>query len=102
MNKLLAFKKHGFNTVIVFLICAFMSMFYLVNAHAVNHEVEMMFVSSGEKALIIQQTNNFRFINEAFGEETARLNYITIMKDGRVASEVKKIVRLAYAEYLKE
>jgi SH3-like domain-containing protein len=102
MRKLLAFKKHGFNTVIVLLICAFMSMFYLVNTRAVNHEVEMMFVSSGEKTLIIQQANNFRFINETFGEETARLNYITIMQDGRLAPEVKKIVRLAYAEYLKD
>jgi len=78
------------------------AMFYLVNTHAVNHEVEMMFVSRAEKSAIAAQVNNFKFINEAFGEETARLNYIKIMTDKNIVPEVKKIVRLAYAEYLKE
>lgn len=102
MNKLLELKKHGLGLVIMFLIIVFMAMFYLVNTHAVNHEVEMLFVSRSERVIISQQVDNFKFINETFGEETARINYIKIMQDGRIAPEVKRIVRLAYAEYLKE
>ena len=95
-------KKHWFQVTITLLIGGFMAMFYLVNTHAVNHEVEMIFTSRGERVIIATQTNNFKFMNEAFGEETARLNYVKIMQDPTVSEEVKRIVRLAYAEYLKE
>jgi len=94
--------QHVFQTALTIIVTAIMLALYVVNANFINHKIEMMFASRSDKAIVAVQADNFKFINDNFGKETARFNYIQIMSDEAVIPEVKRIVRLAYAEHLKE
>ena len=98
----LLLKEYWFKIVMMVLVGGFAGMFYIVNSRLIDHELEMMSATKVEKVMIIAQADNFKFMNEAFGEDTAKMNYSKIMNNRMVSPEVKRIVRLAYAEYLKE
>jgi hypothetical protein len=77
-------------------------LFYSVNSKKINHKIEIMLVSSDERVIIYSCADNFRFIEMNFGKDVAEMNYIKIMQNRNISSEVGKIVRLAYGEYLKD